>query len=300
MMKDDYLNIGFIGLSALLAYLLPFELMLFSYVFLGPAHYLTQIPWMHKRSYFLDNRIDSFPLIGVTLLMLIFPNHYQNLIAVALVTAIVLVLFKRWWIRIIFTSLVSVGAVLYQDRYGPNLFLFFLPTLVHVFLLTGIFIIHGAIKRKSIPAFLSLILLVGVAISFFVFPDISSSYTASELFEGNMSFFSDDIQELVKVFGFSDSWGYIVASARFVAFAYTYHYLNWFSKTETIGWYKIPQKSLWIVVALYTLFVGIYLYDFKTGLKALMFLSLLHVILELPLNVVTFKSFFRKNSPSIS
>ena len=39
------LLLGAFGLS----YVLPFELVLLSYVFLGPAHYLTEISWLHDR-----------------------------------------------------------------------------------------------------------------------------------------------------------------------------------------------------------------------------------------------------------
>ena len=72
--------------------------------------------------------------------------------------------------------------------------------------------------------------------------------------------------------------------ARFIAFAYTYHYLNWFSKTEVIKWHQVPAKWLATVIALWILSVVLYLYDYKTGLMALYFLSMLHVFLEFPLN----------------
>src|SRR5437879_1378671 len=41
-----------------LTYLLPFELLLLSYVVLGPAHYATEISWLHDRKYFLPQRGD--------------------------------------------------------------------------------------------------------------------------------------------------------------------------------------------------------------------------------------------------
>jgi hypothetical protein len=229
-------------------------------------------------------------LIFLTGLMVIFPQYYQDLIAITLTTAIVLVFVKRLWLRLLLITLCSGLVILYQYFNGPNIFLFFLPTLVHVFLFTAIFIVHGALKRNSKPAYASAVLLFGVAISFFIFSKTPSNYLASELYEGNMRFFEEDIRELVKFFGLGSSWEYIMASARFVAFAYTYHYLNWFSKTETIGWHKIPRKTAVIIGTLYLLFVGLYLYDFTTGLKALVFLSLLHVILELPLNSITMRA----------
>ena len=38
---------------------------------------------------------------------------------------------------------------------------------------------------------------------------------------------------------------------RFIAFAYTYHYLNWFSKTEIIRWHKVPKKRFIVVLVLW-------------------------------------------------
>src|ERR1700694_5930424 len=39
-----------------ITYLVPFELLLLAYVVLGPAHYFTEISWLHDRSYFLPHR----------------------------------------------------------------------------------------------------------------------------------------------------------------------------------------------------------------------------------------------------
>jgi hypothetical protein len=36
-----------------LTYIVPFELLLLAYVVLGPAHYATEISWLHDRKYFL-------------------------------------------------------------------------------------------------------------------------------------------------------------------------------------------------------------------------------------------------------
>jgi hypothetical protein len=50
-----------------LSYVLPFELVLLSYVFLGPAHYLTEISWLHDRQYFLPHRGIALALVVVAL-----------------------------------------------------------------------------------------------------------------------------------------------------------------------------------------------------------------------------------------
>jgi hypothetical protein len=80
----------------------------------------------------------------------------------------------------------------------------------------------------------------------------------------------------------------------FIAFAYTYHYLNWFSKTSIIGWKNAltKRKSAYIII-MWAAAAGLYTYDFYTGLIALYFLSMLHVFFEFPLNVITIKELFK-------
>ncbi len=75
--------------------------------------------------------------------------------------------------------------------------------------------------------------------------------------------------------------------ARFIAFAYTYHYLNWFSKTSVIGWHQVSRRKLAGVLVIWVFSVGLYLYDYRLGLLALLFLSLLHVVYEFPLNYIS-------------
>ena len=54
----NYLNMGLMALSAVLAYFLPFETFLMAYAFLGPLHYLTEISWLHDRNYFSKGKYD--------------------------------------------------------------------------------------------------------------------------------------------------------------------------------------------------------------------------------------------------
>ena len=74
---------------------------------------------------------------------------------------------------------------------------------------------------------------------------------------------------------------------RFIAFAYLYHYLNWFSKTEVIRWHKVPKVRFIGVVVLWLVACGLYAYDYAVGLSFLFFLSFTHVLLEFPLNVTS-------------
>ena len=89
--------------------------------------------------------------------------------------------------------------------------------------------------------------------------------------------------------------GFIVM--RFIAFAYTYHYLNWFSKTSVIQWHKVPKITLLITLSLWLFSVALYVIDYDIGLKALYFLSFLHVFLEFPLNITSFQGIFKSIFP---
>jgi hypothetical protein len=88
-------------------------------------------------------------------------------------------------------------------------------------------------------------------------------------------------------------WNYVFFSGfgimlmRFIAFAYMYHYLNWFSKTEVIRWHKVPKIRFIAVILLWMTACALYSYNYSLGLSFLFFLSFTHVLLEFPLNMVS-------------
>jgi hypothetical protein len=71
---------------------------------------------------------------------------------------------------------------------------------------------------------------------------------------------------------------------RIIAFAYTYHYLNWFSKTSVIQWHKVPKWRFAVVILFWIISILLYMYNYVVGFMWLFFLSYLHVLLEFPLN----------------
>jgi len=75
---------------------------------------------------------------------------------------------------------------------------------------------------------------------------------------------------------------------RLIAFAYLYHYLNWFSKTSVIKWHEVTRFRAVTIFGLWLLGGAIYLYDYRIGLGVFYILSMLHVFLEFPLNHQTF------------
>jgi hypothetical protein len=57
-----------------LTYLVPFELLLLSYVVLGPAHYATEISWLHDHKYFLPQRDIAIALAAVAIVAALIDN----------------------------------------------------------------------------------------------------------------------------------------------------------------------------------------------------------------------------------
>ncbi len=312
--KIDAANIGLMLISCVLAFILPFELFLFSYAVLGPLHYLTEIGWLHKKGYYTTGKYDYLFLGILSVLITLgflglndaLSDLATGLVYLAFLMAFVMVLIKDNTLKIICGVLILFSTILFNKyNFFELFFAVYLPTIIHVYCFTGLFILYGALKNKSKIGFLSLLVFVGCTLSFFLFPlDYNSLVPINKIQESIVGFVElnrqlinffgfDDLQEFSRqtlgensqVIFFSHS-GYIVM--RFIAFAYTYHYLNWFSKTSVIQWHKVPKKTLYIVLAVWAISVSLYAYNYMVGLKWLFLISFLHVLLEFPLN---FRSF---------
>jgi hypothetical protein len=325
--RTDYLNIFLIILSCLIAFNLPFELFLFSYAVLGPLHYLSEIGWLHQRNYFISGKRDylflifcSF-LLSLVFLWLKYPDAgwlsaYEQhsgftlfkkftfatvptIIFVAFVAAIAFITFKTWWKKIIFIIAgLAVGILIQEVKTFNLIFAIFFPTVVHVWLFTGMFMLAGAYKNKQFSGYLSIAVFILCSVSFFLssyklHPYPVSEYIKYSFLESGFSALNSGINEFFfgveKTFSLNKGTGLKIQ--RFVAFAYTYHYLNWFSKTNIIKWHQVPQKWLISSVLIWIVSVALYIYDYKIGTLALFFLSMTHVFLEFPLNLKTFAIF---------
>lgn len=327
----NYLNIALMLISCVIAFILPFELFLFSYAILGPLHYLTEISWLHKRNYFAPRKNDYILLVLLTLLI-VFPGVFGyayttfgpkdtsgNLIVTediagmmrffsdinpgviffAFAASLIMIMVKntnyRW---LSFGLLLVIGFLIRKFEFSRVVFSMFLPTLIHVFLFTGAFILVGALKSKSTSGYLSILVFIGCAISFFfIFPN-GAGYQISEYAKRSydVSLYSLNQQIFHSFLNIPNADGQTVyySSAgilitRFIAYAYTYHYLNWFSKTSVIQWHKIPKQQLFVIITLWIISIILYASNYYTGLMALYFLSFLHVVLEFPLNFQSFK-----------
>ena len=155
----DQVNILLMLLSCGIAYAIPFELVLISYAFLGPAHYLTEISWLHDRDYFTGAKWIWLPLVVLVTAMLITPLFFSDnvapvyiIICTAFALSGALALAKNIQSRaLIFTSFMLAFALIAYAFPGFEIaWAILLPTVIHIYVFTGIFILAGALKGRSI------------------------------------------------------------------------------------------------------------------------------------------------------
>lgn len=318
----NYLNIGLMIVSCVAAFLFPFELFLFSYAVLGPLHYLTEISWLHERNYFTEAKPGKrkqrphrgwLTLVAITTLLLIvgfisaeilglsyspkweITFFYLVFISALLITEVQTKRQKLWVLLLALVLLMPLAT----SRYYIIL-AFFLVTIIHVFFFTGAFIFYGALKGRSTSGVLSLVVFFLCAVSFFVY--VPAGHGAGDYIRGSYRSFNALNAELIRLFrlGQGTSAGEVYESQngvmimRLIAFAYTYHYLNWFSKTSIIKWHEVSKNRIAAIALVWLASLALYLYNYDTGMAVLYFISILHVMLEFPLNHRTFAGIGRE------
>jgi len=398
MLKDDkinYLNIGLMFATAVFAFFAPFETFLLAYAFLGPLHYLTEISWLHDRQYFTKGKYDFIVLliIGVLLSTVAFAQDFgykweiytyfsemqlsSKLVVFALFSGMLFALVKNLFVKIVscFFIFIFVSGWLSPENIEENqssttvfALTSLVPTLIHVYVFTGLFMLYGSLKSRSKSGLMAVVAVVILPlILVFVLPvnpkeSWVSSYGKNAYYAKGQGFFNTNV-EIMDHFGILDEpkltnkqfldsivnsktanagftpnekkrlndslqhkskepfvfyqpnderfgqtiavrkalpvnpkdyfWNSVFFSIfgimlmRFIAFAYLYHYLNWFSKTEVIRWHKVPKIRFFAVIVLWLSACGFYIYDYSLGLSVLFFLSFTHVLLEFPLNMVS-------------
>lgn len=326
--RIDYINIGLILISFAAAFMLPFEVFLFSYAVLGPLHYLTEIGWLHQRQYFTTGKKDYWILILLCALLSLtyvffdvfiyrdlwpelfsdnfkagfstfFSNNFGILILMAFTGAIGMVIFTSPVAKVAcFAAGLGLGLLTQKTSFYTVWISSFTPTLIHVYLFTGFFMLYGAMKQHSASGYLALAVFVACGIGVFWIDYVPQGFVLTEYARETMlntpfrGVNADAIELLKGTPVYSEDFEYQLFHSRrglmvqrFIAFAYTYHYLNWFSKTEIIKWHKVPIRALMLSIGIWLTSVALYIWDYKIGLIALFFLSLLHVFLEFPLNI---------------
>src|SRR6185295_11297408 len=168
----------------------------------------------------------------------------------------------------------------------------------------------------SFSGFVSLLVFIGIAAWFLLFQPAFSHYQVSDYARASYGSFQEDgkvkgfvalnyfIAKFFHVSGLGQPTGALsdfvkilndflyqnpkaLAIMSFIAFAYTYHYFNWFSKTSIIRWHEVPRARFGILLLIWMVSLALYAKSYALGLQWLFFLSLLHVFLEFPLNHLT-------------
>ena len=181
--------------------------------------------------------------------------------------------------------IVAYAMVIFIDKL-PSQVLYlalFVPTVIHVFIFTFFFMTQGAIRSKSgFGGLASLMLLAAGSVAVFlsVDPFFPDQFSREFMEASQFTKLHPKIGQLLGVKALHQIQVFLV-------FAYTYHYLNWFSKTGVIKWHKVKSWKLVTAILVWIGSVVLYFVNMPLAIMCLFFLSLLHVFLELPLNVLS-------------
>lgn len=305
----DRLNIALLAVSMLLAIRWPFEILLLAYAVLGPLHYMTEISWLHDRNYFLARRRDIWPLMAGGLVLIIaiiaFAAADKSVLHQAVENGALFSIFgfplvlaaTPSWVKRLLLLAVLVPACYLLAR----TFLFaeslagYLPTVIHVYVFTGLFMLLGWLRRPSRDS-------AGAAMAFLLCPllcwlapqdwSAAASPWAERSFLGTLRGINDRILgDAGLTFNRTEIIEHpaSILITRVLALAYLYHYLNWFSKVQLIGWARISPVRGTAILALWLGAVALYFYDYLLGFVLLLILSFMHVVLEFPLNHRSFR-----------
>lgn len=290
MRRTDIAHFGLMAAALGLSYLLPFELVLLSYVFLGPLHYLTEISWLHDRGYFLPHRGVALALAVIALAASFVESAFW--FGVIVWTAFVICALlsgARTAMQGMLMMMAAIVATAFLWSRGPAFAILgvLLPTLIHVSLFTAVFMTLGAARSRS-PAQVALIAAYILALIAIVAVPPSDATVLPSLAKLAHDSFGNVPQALGRALGIPD----LKLDARLtglLSFVYTYHYLNWFIKADVIRWADVPKWRLASIAAVSAAATAFYFYDYVLGFAVLLSLSLTHVLLEFPLNTVSLR-----------
>lgn len=328
--RVDALNVLLMLLSLVVAFYLPFQLFLFSYAVLGPLHYLTEIRWLNSKHFFVaDKRWIMVLLIAGVIIVIpsilrlpalsqvyhlplvkrivnFMSSYFASILLGCFLFSAVLILAKRASNYFLWLML-GIVASIFTLKFIPFAYIVFgvfLPTIIHVYLFTILFMVYGTLSAKTVWGIVSIVALIVCPIIITLWPINTANYELNNVTK--TIFFESGFNRLAtylgKIFIPTDAILKLpdlsvigIKVQIFIAFCYTYHYLNWFSKTSIIGWGKqMKPLHLLAIGIIWLLAVWLYWYNYILGFKVLAFLSMLHVLLEFPLNIISIKAIVTK------
>lgn len=290
MRTTDAAHLGLMLAALGLTYLVPVELLLLAYVVLGPAHYTTEISWLHDRKYFLPQRGIALALVAIAIAAAAIDNAtwfgwvmWAAFVACALLAAAT----TAMQVMLLFVGAGVATAVMLS--YGGSIAVLgiLLPTLIHVSLFTLVFMALGAYRSGQKVQWLLIVIYLAAIALILVAPPTAATQVPS-FAKAAQDYFAEVAPALGRLLGVPG----LSLDSRLIgllAFVYTYHYLNWFIKAEVIRWADISRGRLALVAAASAASTALYFYDYAYGFSVLLALSLAHVVLEFPLNSLAFR-----------
>ena len=281
----DTIHLGLMLAALGITYLVPFELLLLSYVVLGPAHYFTEISWLHDRKYFLPHRSVPIALAVIAVIAALVDNaSWFGFVIWAAFVICALLAATTSALQGTAVMMVAIWLTAVMAMNGSSLAVMgiLLPTLIHVSLFTLVFMVLGALKSGSkMQALLVVLYLAAIALLLAAPPSATTQIPAFA--KVGQEYFGNVAPALGRLFGIANL-KLDTGLTALLAFVYTYHYLNWFIKAEVIRWADISGTRLASIVAASAASTALYFYDYTFGFTVLLALSLIHVVLEFPLN----------------
>ncbi|MET4171173.1 MULTISPECIES: hypothetical protein [unclassified Bradyrhizobium] len=285
MRGNDAIHLGLMLLAFAASYLVPFELLLLAYVVLGPAHYFTEISWLHDRSYYLPHRGIAAVLAIIAVVAALIDNAswfglamWGALVVCAMLAATTSAIESM----LLFMVAIVLSAIMYSSGSSLAVIGILIPTLIHVSLFTLIFMVLGAHRSGSrVQAALVVVYLLAVAMILLLPP--TAEIRIPSFARVGQDYFGNVGPALGRLFGVPG----LVLDTRLtslLAFVYTYHYLNWFIKADIIRWTEVPKARLAAMAAASAASTALYFYDYAFGFTFLLALSLIHILLEFPLD----------------
>ena len=228
--RINILNIWLMLISGVLAFVWPFYLFLFSYAFLGPLHYLTEISWLHDKSYYTKRKYDYIFLIVLTLIygssLFMKIDQMQvvaNAVLIAFIGSIALTLTSSIVSRIALVVASCVVAYFVPISFTTVIIGALILTIIHVFVFTGFFIAFGAIKSQSRWGYLSLIVFIAVAAALLLIQSLPSGGVADAYVIAHYKRFADPNIWMMRTFGFSTMGKICQRSLRVFCGSYCRH-----------------------------------------------------------------------------
>lgn len=318
----DLLNFFLIVLSFLVCFYYPYESFILAYSILGPLHYLTETNWLKKKEKEYSRWFWVAIVFSLLIVLpkwfiefggknsLVFPKFLSFFDEVSNVF-IFLPFFLSGFLFygnvnfkkiLLFVLLTLSGYFLFTTPFFGTIFGLLVPTLIHVYLFTIFFMASGTIRNRGRFGVLNLLLMFIAPVVIWVLPVSLGDYSVEPRLKG---IFIDTHYHYTNVLfskflGLSDGTSFFfyeeleLKMQRFISFAYLYHYLNWFSKTNVIYWHKAINKQSAILIGVsWIVMLVLFFQNYRLGFMVALLFSFIHLLMEFPLNIANFKFILR-------